>query len=132
MSKKYHYNFPPEFYYHGVQGLYYAAEHVIEGLTSLQEEYRENRSVIGSFVLHPIQALRSCADVHYSIRQLHDGAVRRQALEFTNRLADLAEEVNHHPDLRLGWGYVHVSLWTHKIDGLSEADFVWAAKADRL
>ena len=56
----------------------------------------------------------------------------RQALKFTNRLGDLAEEVNHHPDLRLGWGYVHVSLWTHKIDGLSEADFVWAAKADRL
>ena len=56
----------------------------------------------------------------------------RQALDFTNRLGELAEEVNHHPDLRLGWGYVHVSLWTHKIDGLAEADFVWAAKADRL
>ena len=55
-----------------------------------------------------------------------------QALEFTNRIGALAEEVNHHPDLKLGWGYVHVSLWTHKIDGLSEADFVWAAKADRL
>ncbi len=55
-----------------------------------------------------------------------------QALDFTNRIGALAEEVNHHPDLKLGWGYVHVSLWTHKIDGLSEADFVWAAKADRL
>ena len=55
-----------------------------------------------------------------------------QALAFTNRIGELAEEVNHHPDLKLGWGYVHVSLWTHKIDGLSEADFVWAAKADRL
>ena len=56
----------------------------------------------------------------------------RQALDFANRIGGLAEEVNHHPDLRLGWGYVHVSLWTHKIDGLSEADFVWAAKADQL
>ena len=56
----------------------------------------------------------------------------RQALDFTNRIGELAEEVNHHPDLKVGWGYVHVSLWTHKIDGLSEADFVWAAKADRL
>ena len=56
----------------------------------------------------------------------------QQALEFTNRIGELAEEVNHHPDLKLGWGYVHVSLWTHKIDGLSEADFVWAAKADRV
>ena len=55
-----------------------------------------------------------------------------QALAFTNRIGELAEEVNHHPDLKLGWGYVHVSLWTHKIDGLSEADFVWAATADRL
>ena len=55
-----------------------------------------------------------------------------EALDFTNRIGGLAEDVNHHPDLKLGWGYVHVSLWTHKIDGLSEADFVWAAKADRL
>ena len=56
----------------------------------------------------------------------------RQALDFTNKIGELAEEVNHHPDLKLGWGYVEVSLWTHKIDGLSEADFVWAAKADQL
>ena len=55
-----------------------------------------------------------------------------QALAFTNRIGELAEEVNHHPDLRVGWGYVQVDLWTHKIDGLSEADFVWAAKADQL
>ena len=45
-----------------------------------------------------------------------------QALAFTNRIGELAEEVNHHPDLRVGWGYVQVDLWTHKIDGLSEAD----------
>lgn len=55
-----------------------------------------------------------------------------EALAFTNRIGELAESVNHHPDLELGWGYVRVKLWTHKIDGLSEADFVWAAKADRL
>ncbi len=56
----------------------------------------------------------------------------QQALDFTNRIGALAEEVNHHPDICLGWGRVHVKLWTHKIDGLNEADFVWAAKADRL
>ena len=56
----------------------------------------------------------------------------QQALDFTNRIGALAEEVNHHPDICLGWGKVHVSLWTHKIDGLNEADFVWAAKADQL
>jgi 4a-hydroxytetrahydrobiopterin dehydratase len=54
------------------------------------------------------------------------------ALEFTNRIGGLAEEVNHHPNICLGWGRVEVTLWTHKIDGLAEADFVWAAKADRL
>ena len=56
----------------------------------------------------------------------------RQALEFTNRIGELAEEVNHHPNIFLTWGKVRVELWTHKIDGLNEADFVWAAKADRL
>lgn len=56
----------------------------------------------------------------------------QQALDFTNRIGGLAEEVNHHPDICLGWGRVQVTLWTHKIDGLAEADFIWAAKADRL
>ena len=56
----------------------------------------------------------------------------QQALDFTNRIGGLAEEVNHHPTICLGWGKVHVTLWTHKIDGLNEADFVWAAKADQL
>jgi 4a-hydroxytetrahydrobiopterin dehydratase len=54
------------------------------------------------------------------------------ALAFTNRLGGLAEEVNHHPEICLGWGKVRVELYTHKIGGLAEADFVWAAKADRL
>lgn len=56
----------------------------------------------------------------------------QQALDFTNRIGALAEEVNHHPNICLGWGRVEVELWTHKIDGLAEADFVWAAKADQL
>ena len=42
------------------------------------------------------------------------------------------EVVNHHPNIFLTWGRVRIELWTHKIDGLHEADFVWAAKADRL
>ena len=56
----------------------------------------------------------------------------QQALDFTNRIGALAEKVNHHPNICLGWGHVQVTLWTHKINGLAEADFVWAAKADRL
>jgi 4a-hydroxytetrahydrobiopterin dehydratase len=56
----------------------------------------------------------------------------RQALSFTNRIGELAEEQGHHPDLCLSWGKVEVSIWTHKIDGLTESDFVLAAKIDRL
>jgi len=56
----------------------------------------------------------------------------RQALGFTNRVGELAETVNHHPDLLLSWGRVKVTLWTHKIGGLSETDFVFAAKVDAL
>jgi 4a-hydroxytetrahydrobiopterin dehydratase len=56
----------------------------------------------------------------------------RQALDFTVRVGELAEKVNHHPDVFLTWGRVKLTLWTHKIGGLSEADFVLAAKVDRL
>jgi 4a-hydroxytetrahydrobiopterin dehydratase len=56
----------------------------------------------------------------------------RSALEFTNRVGALAEEQGHHPDLHLAWGKVTVTIWTHKIDGLTESDFVLAAKIDRL
>jgi 4a-hydroxytetrahydrobiopterin dehydratase len=56
----------------------------------------------------------------------------RQALAFTNRVGELAEAEDHHPDLHLGWGKVRMEVWTHKIDGLSINDFILAAKADAL
>ena len=56
----------------------------------------------------------------------------RSALAFTNRVGELAEEQNHHPDIHLAWGRVRVTLWTHTADGLSESDFVLAAKLDAL
>jgi 4a-hydroxytetrahydrobiopterin dehydratase len=56
----------------------------------------------------------------------------RAALDFTVRVGELAEKVNHHPDVQLGWGKVKLILFTHKIGGLTETDFVFAAKADRL
>jgi len=55
-----------------------------------------------------------------------------QALAFTNRVGELAEAQGHHPDIHLAWGKVGVTIWTHKIDGLTESDFVFAAKADTL
>ncbi len=56
----------------------------------------------------------------------------REALAFTNRVGELAEEQGHHPDICLGWGRVEVTIFTHKIDGLHESDFVLAAKISRL
>lgn len=56
----------------------------------------------------------------------------RSALTFTNRVGELAEAEGHHPDIYLTWGRVRVQIWTHKIDGLTESDFVLAAHIDRL
>lgn len=53
------------------------------------------------------------------------------ALELVNRIGAIAEEQFHHPDIELAWGRVGVKIWTHKIDGLTESDFVFAAKCDR-
>jgi 4a-hydroxytetrahydrobiopterin dehydratase len=56
----------------------------------------------------------------------------REALDFTNRVGQMAEEQGHHPDLHLAWGKVKVQVWTHKIDGLTWSDFVFAAKTERI
>jgi len=53
-------------------------------------------------------------------------------LAFVNRVGALAEDVGHHPDLSLSWGKVGVEIWTHIIGGLHEADFIFAARCDRL
>jgi 4a-hydroxytetrahydrobiopterin dehydratase len=55
-----------------------------------------------------------------------------QALAFVNKVGAVAEEQGHHPDLFLKWGLVRAEIYTHVIDGLSENDFVLAAKIDRL
>jgi 4a-hydroxytetrahydrobiopterin dehydratase len=62
----------------------------------------------------------------YAFRDFAEG------LGFVNLVGALAESVNHHPDLYLAWGRVRVEIWTHKIDGLTESDFVFAAKCDAL
>jgi len=56
----------------------------------------------------------------------------KTALDFVNRVGAIAEQEGHHPDLYLSWGKVGVTTWTHKIDGLTESDFILAAKIDRL
>ena len=54
------------------------------------------------------------------------------ALAFTNKVGAIAEEEGHHPDFSLGWGYVTITIWTHKIDGLTRSDFILAAKIDAI
>ena len=54
-----------------------------------------------------------------------------QALDAVNRIGEIAEQQGHHPDLYLTWGKVRVDTWTHKIDGLTESDFILAAKIDQ-
>ena len=54
-----------------------------------------------------------------------------QALDFTVKVGEVAENQDHHPDIYLAWGKVKLAIWTHKIDGLTESDFILAAKADQ-
>jgi len=55
-----------------------------------------------------------------------------QALTFVNKVGEVAEGENHHPDMELGWGYVNIRLQTHSVGGLHENDFILAAKIDAL
>ena len=55
-----------------------------------------------------------------------------EAISFTNKIAELAEEEDHHPAILLEWGRVEVTWWTHKIGGLHKNDFIAAAKTDQL
>ena len=56
----------------------------------------------------------------------------KQALAFVNRVGEVAEQQGHHPDILLTWGNAEITLWTHKIDGLTRSDFIMAAKIDQL
>lgn len=54
------------------------------------------------------------------------------ALGFVNQIGEVAETEGHHPDIELAWGRVALTVWTHKINGLTESDFVFAAKVDQI
>jgi 4a-hydroxytetrahydrobiopterin dehydratase len=56
----------------------------------------------------------------------------KQALAFVNKVGAIAEEQGHHPDILLGWGKAEITTWTHKINGLTESDFILAAKIDGI
>jgi len=67
---------------------------------------------------------------HNHIEKLFKFPDFKTALDFTNKVGAIAEEQGHHPDIYLGWGRVDIKIWTHKIDGLTESDFILAAKID--
>ncbi len=56
----------------------------------------------------------------------------KEALHLVNRIGEIAEREDHHPDIYLAWGKVRVEIWTHKINGLTESDFILAAKIDEI
>ena len=68
---------------------------------------------------------------HHLLKQF-DFPDFKTALEFVNRVGAVAEAEGHHPDLYLAWGKVEVKIWTHKIDGLTESDFILASKVEEL
>jgi 4a-hydroxytetrahydrobiopterin dehydratase len=54
------------------------------------------------------------------------------AMDFADDVGDLAEEMDHHPDICFGWGYCKITIWTHKVDGLSINDFIFAARVNSM
>lgn len=70
-------------------------------------------------------------DQHH-LQKLYPFKDFRETLTFVNRIGELADAQGHHPDICFGWGKADVTIWTHKINGLTESDFVLAAKIDKL
>ena len=72
--------------------------------------------------------------------EIKDGKVYKQfkfkdfveAMQFVNKVAEIAEQEGHHPDISIRWNKVDIELWTHAINGLSENDFIVAAKIDEI
>jgi 4a-hydroxytetrahydrobiopterin dehydratase len=85
-----------------------------------------------------LSRLVECVDPDWDVVDGHHLARRflladfRQALELTHQIGELAESESHHPDIHLSWGKVEVTIYTHKIDGLTESDFILAAKIDQI
>lgn len=70
-------------------------------------------------------------DQHH-LKKSYKFADFRESKKFVDLVGELAEEQGHHPDICFGWGKAEITIWTHKIDGLTESDFILAAKIDRL
>lgn len=82
-------------------------------------------------VLHQEVPEWSVVNEHHLVRTYRFPDFAR-ALAFVNKVGAVAEEQGHHPDILLAWGKAEVTLWTHKIDGLTESDFIMAARIDEI
>jgi len=69
---------------------------------------------------------------NHHLRKVYKFGDFKETLGFVNRVGQLAEDQWHHPDICFGWGQAEITIWTHKIDGLTESDFILAAKIDSL
>ncbi|MEX0680916.1 MAG: 4a-hydroxytetrahydrobiopterin dehydratase [Balneolales bacterium] len=85
-----------------------------------------------------LQVLYNQLDGHWELEQEHhltrdlEFNDFKEALDFTIRVGEMSEEQGHHPEIYLAWGKVTLKVYTHAIDGLSESDFIWAAKAENI
>lgn len=88
----------------------------------------------GSRIMELHQQLREGWEVRneHHLEKEYSFKTFQEALEFTNLIGVIAEVEGHHPDIYLSYGKVKLKLWTHKIDGLTESDFILAAKIDDL
>jgi 4a-hydroxytetrahydrobiopterin dehydratase len=79
-------------------------------------------------LLAQLEGWRS-VDEHHLLKE-YEFANFADALDFVNRVGRIAESEGHHPDVEFGWGYARLKIYTHAIDGLSESDFILAARLD--
>ena len=68
----------------------------------------------------------------HHLRKMYRFSNFRESLAFVNKVGELAEDQGHHPDICFGWGQAEITIWTHKINGLTESDFILAAKIDEI
>jgi len=76
--------------------------------------------------------VRGWSEQRKKLRKALEFADFREAMRFVNRVAEIAEQEGHHPDFCVHYDRVHFTIWTHAIDGLSENDFILAAKIDEV
>ena len=109
-------------------------------MTSLQQRNAKHREADERLSAEQVNALHTEIPEWELFEQDGMPRIRRdfefknfaQALDFTNQVGALAEEQDHHPQITLEWGRVSVEWWTHTVKGLSENDFILAAKTDAL